>query len=66
MTDQKQVYRNKYSDLIIAEKAYPWVDRVLILSAGDRSVLLDTPFSSLDPDNWELVTPQEDKDVPKM
>jgi len=60
MTDQKQIYRNKYSDLIVAEKAYPWEDRVLILSAGDRSVLLDTTFSSLDPDNWELVTLQGD------
>lgn len=60
MTDQKQVYRNRHSDRLIAERAYPWVDRVLILLATDRSVLLDTKFSYLDLTNWELITPQGD------
>lgn len=65
MTDQKQTYKNRHSDLLIAERAYPWVDRVLILLATDRSVLLDTKFSYLDLTNWEPITPQGDDSEPQ-
>lgn len=53
-----QTYRFKYSDLIIAERQYPWIDRVLILWVRDRRVLDDLKFSDLPMEYWELVTPQ--------
>ena len=47
----KLVFRNKHDNFLFAERAYSWVDRVVLIDEGnkncDREVVGDLKFSDL-------------------
>lgn len=57
----KAIWRHKYCKHIVAERAYSWVDRVIIIDEYEdsRKCIDDIPFSNLNLDDWVPVTKEE-------
>jgi len=56
----KLVFKHKTNPNLFAERAYDWVDRIIVLDeTKDSSIIEDTKYSTFNLSDWEPMTLDE-------